>query len=175
MNTSHAAAIIAAGTAFVAAPINPRPLRRNVCRRHDDASFIGCTDCAQEQAAAEQAEQERAEADIAARVRAALGMPGRSVVEGGEETARRVEMWSQHELNALFQRIGGTVTWRTVQRTSNAGPALWRCTWTATEITVTVTLPTIGSVEVFTDWCEEYGGRDLPLMQAIPDATLIRA
>ena len=48
-------------------------------------------------------------------------------------------------------------------------------TWEATEITLTVDLPGIGTVEVFTDWYEEYGGRDLPLMQAIAGADLIAA
>jgi len=84
---------------------------------------------------------------------------------------RPATVWCQHELNAVYERAGGTVTTRTVQRTTHGGES----TWDATEITVTVDLPGIGPVEAFTDWYEEYGGHDLPLMQAIPNAHLIAA
>lgn len=99
---------------------------------------------------------------LASKVRIALGLH-RSWVPKPEfgETATRVSMWSQLELNAVFERVGGTVTSRKVQRTGSAD------TWTATEITVTVTLPGIGRVEAFTDWDEDHGGHGLPVMRAI--------
>lgn len=131
--------------------------------------MTSCSGCAQELYDIEQANRARAEAALSAKVRASLGLPGYPPAEGDGETARRVEMWDQHMLNAVYERVGGTVTTRAVQRTGSC------TTWEATEITITVNLPGIGIVEVFTDWDEESGGRDLPLMQAIPDATLASA
>ncbi|WP_406444524.1 hypothetical protein OHB14_36660 [Streptomyces sp. NBC_01613] len=87
------------------------------------------------------------------------------------ETATHITAWTQHELNTVFERVGGTVTTRQVERSTSDGEA----TWTATEITLTAEIPGVGYVEVITDWDEESGGRDLPLMQAIPDAELIAA
>jgi hypothetical protein len=130
-----------------------------------------CPGCAQELHDIEQANRARAEAELSAKVRTALGLPGYPAADDESETARRVGMWSQYELSAVYERVGGTVTTRTVQRSTYGGES----TWDATEITVTVDLPGIGTVEVFTDWYEEYGGRDLPLMQATPDAELIAA
>jgi hypothetical protein len=134
-----------------------------------------CSGCAQELYDIEQANRARAaanraraEAELSAKVRTALGLPGYPA-PSGDETARRVSMWSQHELNDVYEHVGGTVTTRVVERTGSCS------TWQATEITVTVDLPDVGRVEAVTDWCEEYGGRNLPLMQAIPDAELIAA
>lgn len=169
MTSFELAAVVAAGTAFVLAPIAPGPLH-NPCRLHLDAAAVNgrCLGCAKEQRDLAEADHARVEAELSARVRIALGLPGYPPAEGDGETARRVGMWSQFELNAVYERVGGTVTTRTVQRTSSDGT-----TWEATEITVTVDLPDVGTVEVFTDWYEEYGGRDLPLMQAVPDVELI--
>ncbi len=145
-------------------------MRLQTCRRHSNAApfTTTCPGCAQEQYDIEQANRARTEAELSAKVRIALGLPGhgKPIREAGE-TAVRVCMWDQVELNAVYERVGGTVTTRTVQRTGST------TTWAATEITVTVDLPGIGTVEAFTDWDEETGGRDLPLMQAIPNATLI--
>lgn len=148
-------------------------MRTQTCRRHPTAGrfLANCPGCAQELYDIEQANRARAEAVLSAKVRTALGLPGYPAAEGDGETARRVGMWSQYELNALYERVGGTVTTRTVQRYACGS----RSTWAATEITVTVELPGVGTVEVFTDWYEEYGGRELPLMRAIPDAELISA
>ncbi|MFF3511544.1 hypothetical protein [Streptomyces sp. NPDC002573] len=147
-------------------------MQLQTCRRHPSAGrfMATCSGCAQELYDIEQANRARAEADLSAKVRTALGLPGYPPAEGDGETARRVGMWSQYELSAVFERVGGTVTTRTVQRLASTGS-----TWEATEITVTVDLPGIGTVEVFTDWDEESGGRDLPLIQAIPDVELIAA
>jgi hypothetical protein len=168
LSTIELAVIVVAGTALVAAPIDPRPLRAS-CQRHPNASLLltECPSCAQELYDIEQANRARAEAELSTRVRKALGLRGYPHADGNGETARRVAMWSQEELNAVYERVGGTVTARTVKRTGSCS------TWGATEITVTVDLPGIGTVEAFTDWDEETGGRDLPLMQAIPDAELI--
>lgn len=85
------------------------------------------------------------------------------------ETLNFVTAWSQHELNAVYLRTGGAVTTRLVERSLSDGGA----TWPATEITLTVNVPTVGDVQVVTDWDEPSGGRDLPIMQAVPDAELI--
>lgn len=138
---------------------------RQTCRRHPSAaSFLAtCSGCAQELYDIEQANRARAEADLTARVRTALGFPshGQPAREAGE-TPTRLCLWDQIELNTLYQRVGGTVTTRTAQRSTSDGDS----TWTATEITVTVDLPGIGPVEIVTDWFEEAGGHDLPLMRA---------
>ncbi|NUS83675.1 MAG: hypothetical protein HOY75_13245 [Streptomyces sp.] len=85
------------------------------------------------------------------------------------DTATRITMWTQHELNDVFERVGGTVTTRTVQRASSDGES----TWDATEITLTTEVPGVGYVEVVTDWDEESGGRDLAVMQSVADVDLI--
>ncbi|MFB6516384.1 hypothetical protein, partial [Streptomyces virginiae] len=54
------------------------------------------------------------------------------------ETATYITMWSQHELNAVYERVGGTVTTRPVQRHVD------NVTWNATEIILTADLPDIG-------------------------------
>lgn len=142
------------------------------CRRHPEAGrFLAtCSGCSQELYDIEQANRAKAEAELSARVRTALGLPGYPAAESEGESGRRVGMWSQFELNAVYERVGGTVTTRTVKRTASDGT-----TWDATEITVTVALPGVGTVEVFTDWYEDYDGRDLPLMQQIAGAELIAA
>lgn len=170
MSTIELAAIVAAGTTLVAAPINPRPLR-DTCRRHPGAtvSLAECPGCVQELHAIEQANRTRAEAERVATVNKALGFSDRSMPQPFlGETATSLTMWSQHELNTLYERVGGKVATRIVERTCSTGS-----TWQATEITLTVEVPGIGPVTVSTDWDEESGGRDLPLMQAIPNATLI--
>lgn len=79
------------------------------------------------------------------------------------ETVTHITMWTQRELNNVYERVGGTVTTRQVERSTSDGSV----TWTATEITLTVDLRGIGPVEIVTDWDEETGGRDLPVMRAI--------
>lgn len=153
MDNATSAAIVVAGTAIVLAPINPQPI-------HDDEPKPAPAQQPLTPAAILLA---HAETELAAKVRAALGMPGRRMRDDEGETARHVSVWSQYELNDLFERVGGTVTTRTVQRSTYGGET----TWQATEVTVTVALPGIGNVEIFTDWDETSGGRDLPLMQAI--------
>ena len=157
MSNAAQAAIVAAGTAVVLAPIDPKHLRG------DEPEPAPLTFTALLLA--------HAKAELATKVRTALGMPGRRMIEAEGETARRVGVWSQYELNAVYEQVGGTVTTRTVQRSTYGDES----TWEATEITLTVALPGIGTVEVFTDWYEEYGGRDLPLMQAVAGVDLLSA
>ncbi|MFF7947009.1 hypothetical protein [Streptomyces griseorubiginosus] len=148
-------------------------MRFQTCRRHPNAApfMATCSGCAQELHDIEQANRARAEANRVAKVNEALGFSDRSMPQPHlGETATSLTMWSQHELNAVFERVGGTVTTRVVERTCSTGSA-----WQATEITLTVEVDGVGPVTVSTDWDEESGGRDLPLMQAIPDAELIAA
>lgn len=85
------------------------------------------------------------------------------------ETPTLIREWTQAELNDRYERVGGTVTARTVQRSTDDGET----TWAATEITLTTEVPGVGYVQLVTDWDEETGGRDLPVMQQIADAELI--
>lgn len=85
------------------------------------------------------------------------------------ENLTYITTWSQHELNAVYLRTGGTVTTRPVERSTGEG----RSTWPATEIVLTVNVPDVGEVRVVTDWDEPSDGHDLPIMQGIPAAELI--
>jgi hypothetical protein len=99
-----------------------------------------------------------------AKVLAALGVPStwrpRSYLG---ETETYWTVWSQVELNDLFERVGGTVTTRQVERSTSDGSA----TWIATEITLTVTVPEVGPVAIVTDIEDdpEHGYRtDIPVV-----------
>lgn len=97
------------------------------------------------------------------KVRAALGYPaGWKPRPHLGETATHLTVWSQMELNDLFEQVGGTATTRTVERTASDGT-----TWTATEITLTVHVPDVGPVDVVTDIEDnpEHGYRtDVPVV-----------
>lgn len=85
---------------------------------------------------------------VVAKVNAVLGFrtnPSPRAYLG--ETATYMLVWSQMELNDLFERVGGTVTSRQVERSASDGSA----TWTATELTLTVQVPGVGPVEIVTD------------------------
>ncbi|MEU6661236.1 hypothetical protein [Streptomyces sp. NPDC046821] len=102
--------------------------------------------------------------DRAALVARALGFRnGLKPNESLGDSLTRLTVWTQHELNAIYIRAGGTLTTRPVQRSTHDGES----TWSATEITLTVHVPSIGDVQVVTDWDEECGGRDLPVMRAL--------
>ncbi|WP_103512912.1 hypothetical protein [Streptomyces sp. SM13] len=103
--------------------------------------------------------QQAATDELAAKVRRALGWRGTHIHEG--ETATTLSVWSQHELNAVYERVGGVVTTRNVQRAWSGG------TFPAVEITVTVALPGIGTVQISTDWDEGSDGHDLPVMRSL--------
>lgn len=104
------------------------------------------------------------EREVAAKVAKALGFhTGWKPAAHLGETATHIVMWSQVELNTVFERVGGTVTTREVERSTSNGDA----TWTATEITVTTTVPGVGQVEIVTDIEDdpEHGYRtDVPVV-----------
>jgi len=147
MTNIESAAIVAAGTAVVLTPI-PAAVVRDLNDAHE---------------APEPQPAPAFDEDLTRRVHTALGMPYWQPRPWLDETETRTVLWSQLELNTLYERVGGTVTTHTVQRTTHGGES----TWQATEITVTVDLPGIGTVALVTDWDEETGGHDLPLLQAI--------
>ncbi|MFI5880861.1 hypothetical protein [Streptomyces sp. NPDC051554] len=102
---------------------------------------------------------------LLAKVRTALGFArGWTPIPELGESLTRVLIWSQLELNDLYERLGGTVTVRPVQRPLSDGVVA------AEEVTLSVVVDGVGLVEVFTDWCEDlakYGSREqLPLMRA---------
>lgn len=82
------------------------------------------------------------------KVRAALGFrAGWKPNPHLGETVTYLTAWSQMELDEIFQRVGGAVATRRVERSTSDGSA----TWTATELTLTVQVPGVGCVEVVTD------------------------
>jgi hypothetical protein len=88
------------------------------------------------------------EREDAAKVAKALGFhTGWKPAAHLGETATHIVMWSQVELNTVFERVGGSVVTRQVERSTSDGSA----TWTATEISLTVAVPGVGSVEIVTD------------------------
>lgn len=101
---------------------------------------------------------------VVAKVGAALGFPaGWRPDRLLGETATYLTVWSQHELNDLYLRVGGAVSTRQVERSTSDGSG----TWTATEITLTVEVPGVGSVGIVTDVEDdpEHGYRtDLPVV-----------
>jgi hypothetical protein len=101
---------------------------------------------------------------VVAKVRAALGFSAGWQPDAYlGETATYLTVWSQHELNDLYLRVGGTVTLRQVERSTSDGCS----TWTATEITLTVDIDGVGPVEIVTDIEDdpEHGYRtDLPVI-----------
>lgn len=151
MDTFELATVVIAGSALVLAPIDPQPI-------HD--LNTPATPCTWEPTFDEA---------LTRRVCTALGLRYGKPRPEEDETETRLLVWSQDELNDLYERVGGTGSARIVERVLCVGDP----TYLAIEITVTVDLPGIGAVEIVTDWDEESGGRDLPLMQAIPDAILI--
>jgi hypothetical protein len=101
---------------------------------------------------------------IVEKVRTRLGFPtGWKPNAHLGETATYLTAWSQMELNALFERVGGTITSRQVKRNTSDGSS----TWAATEITLTVQVSGVGPVEIVTDIEDdpEHGYRtDLPVV-----------
>ncbi|GHC39767.1 hypothetical protein GCM10010348_78890 [Streptomyces anthocyanicus] len=82
------------------------------------------------------------------KVRVALGYPaGWKPNRHLGETATYLTVWSQMELNDLFEQVGGTVTTRQVERSTSDGSS----SWTATEIALTLKVPDVGPVEIVTD------------------------
>jgi hypothetical protein len=151
MDTFELATTVIAGTALVLAPIDPQPIR-DLNTPIPASTWVVTFD-----------EQ------LARRVRDALGLRHWKPNAEHGETETRLLVWSQLELNDLYERVGGTVTTRRVERTACDGDA----TWLATEITLTVHVPGVGDVQAVTDWDEEAGGHDLPVMQQIADVELI--
>ncbi|MEZ7005608.1 hypothetical protein [Streptomyces sp. AD55] len=162
-DAGRAAAIVAAGTAVLLAPIDPQFLRPTEATAPATPRVPNFTALLLAHAHA------HAEADRVAKVNKALGFSTHSIPSPFlGETATSLTMWSQHELNTVYERVGGAITTRTVQRTSHSGES----TWDAIEITLTVQVPGVGPVKVSTDWDEESGGHDLPLVRglALPEA-----
>jgi hypothetical protein len=97
------------------------------------------------------------------KVRVALGFPAGWKPDAYlGETVTYLTAWSQMELNDLFERVGGTVTTRQVERSASDGT-----TWRANEITLTVQVADVGPVEIVTDIEDdpEHGYRtDLPVV-----------
>ncbi|MFJ6566617.1 hypothetical protein ACIQNU_04305 [Streptomyces sp. NPDC091292] len=160
MQTFELAATVVAGTALVLAPIDLHPVRPTEPLPVDAQYAIARIE---HKLAAPDREK-------VAAVRQALGFRyGWTPAPHLGETPTYITAWTQHELNDMYEQVGGIVTTRIVERS----PYGCDTTWKATEITLTVDVPGVGYVEIVTDWDEDSGGRDLPIMQVIPDAILI--
>lgn len=103
--------------------------------------------------------------ELAAKVRTALGLhySWTPRAELGE-TITRFCVWSVRELDAVLAAVGGTITAQQVERTLSDDT-----TFTVTEVTVTVDILGIGTVQVFTDWdpADEEYGYSLAVIRAI--------
>ncbi|NML55345.1 hypothetical protein HHL19_16365 [Streptomyces sp. R302] len=90
--------------------------------------------------------------DLAAQVRAALGVPGQAGPQRSlGETNRQVRLWSVLELDAAFQQVGGLVTATPL----DAPPGR---TWL--KVNLTAYIPGLGPVRAFAPWepaAERYG------------------
>ena len=148
MSTIELATTSVIGTALVLASIDPQPIR-DLNTPAPTSVWVVTFD-----------EQ------LARRVRDALGLRHWKPNADHGETETRLILWSQLELNDLYERVGGTVTSRQVERIGSDGTV-----WAEEEIIVTVDVPGVGPVEAVTDWCEDlakYGPRDeLPLTRAL--------
>lgn len=123
------------------------------CKRHPAAGRFmrTCSGCTQELYDIEQRNRATAEAIRAARIRAALDLPAAPPRPELGETATRICVWSFRELIELQGRFGGTTTARSVVRALSDD-----VTFAAVEVTLTVVLPVLGTVELVTD-CEPVG------------------
>ncbi|MEU4051266.1 hypothetical protein AB0F09_18965 [Streptomyces olivaceus] len=162
MTSTEAAAIVAAGTAAVLAPVDPTLFR--AVAAPEPAAAPGFTAILLAHA------HLRAQADTAAKVAKHLGWRHWTPRTHAGETPTRVNAWDQHELSDLYERHGGLVTSQQVTRSVTNG----RTTYEATEITLTIQVPDVGDVQIVTDWDEPAGGHDLPLMQVLAIAPYIR-
>lgn len=146
-------------------------MKLQTCRLHPNAApFVRtCSGCAQDAHDAQYGNPTNSGGQhskrLADRVRKALGRYITADVRPDEgETPVRRMVWSVRELDDVFSRAGGAVSVRQVERTFSDG------TYTAMEVTVTVTLPGIAwPVQVFTDWnpAEEPHGFALPVIGAL--------
>jgi hypothetical protein len=85
---------------------------------------------------------------IVEKVRVALGFrAGWQPRKHLGETETHVIVWSQVELNDVFERVGGSVTARQVERSTSGSDT----PWVATELILTVDVPGVGPVQISTD------------------------
>lgn len=113
------------------------------------------------------------ERELAAKVGKALGLYNgwRPRTDLGE-TVTDFSVWSQVELNTLFERVGGTVTTGRVERhTTGCNP------WMATELRLTVDVPGVGPVQIWTELDDESEAyplypTDLPVIHAARAVTV---
>ncbi|MFB7589355.1 hypothetical protein [Streptomyces sp. NPDC056169] len=98
---------------------------------------------------------------LATRVRRALGLRG-SLTLQHDETPTRVTVWSLHELQDVYARVGGTVTLTQATRTVSDGTE-----YTVIETTLTTQLPGLAIAEITTDWDPhtELDGYGLPVIR----------
>lgn len=172
MTVLEFAAITAAGLSVIAGPTtNPRnaTVKLQTCRRHPGLRFaMSCAGCAQDLYDTEAANRAQAAANadkFSKLVRDALGLPGYPMPDtDGGETTNKVSLWSVRELNAVYERVGGTVTAREVSRNNGCGE--W---YTETELKIEVNLPGVGWVYAFTGWdpAEETYSLTLPVVLAL--------
>ncbi|MFF8412858.1 hypothetical protein [Streptomyces omiyaensis] len=107
---------------------------------------------------------------LAATVRTALGFPHQAgPLQRLGETERKVRVWSIHELNAAYLRVGGLVTAAAL----DAPPGR---TWL--KVAVTAYIPGVGACQAFASWeptAEPLGfGLDVVRLAAGPEIAAVR-
>lgn len=109
-----------------------------------------------------------AETQLATAISRALGH-NRTHTIAPDENAACLTLWSIRELQDAYDRIGGTVTARTVTRLYSGG-----VTAPCIEIVLTADLDGIGPVALNTDWdpADEAYGLGLSVIQALGAATV---
>ncbi|MFC9700902.1 hypothetical protein ACFTWD_09445 [Streptomyces sp. NPDC056943] len=102
-----------------------------------------------------------ARALLATKVRRALGLRG-SLTLQHDETPTRVVVWSLHELQGVYARVGGTLTLAAVTRATSDGTQ-----YDVVETTLTTQLPGLATAEITTDWdpTTELDGYALPVIR----------
>ncbi|MDV5145909.1 hypothetical protein R1T08_17255 [Streptomyces sp. SBC-4] len=98
---------------------------------------------------------------LATKVRRALGLRGSFTLQH-DETPTRVVVWSLHELQDVYARVGGTLALAAVTRATSDGTQ-----YDVIETTLTTQLPGLATAEITTDWdpTTELDGYGLPVIR----------
>ncbi|MFG2976274.1 hypothetical protein ACGFYY_25240 [Streptomyces sp. NPDC048331] len=103
------------------------------------------------------------------RARRALGLTWSRIDTHLGETALHINVWSPHELQAVYDHRGGTITSRTVLEPRFDGTVT-----EITRITLTVRVPSLGTVTAACDWDhndpDEDDVRQVPIICGLLDS-----
>ncbi|MGW1938980.1 hypothetical protein [Streptomyces goshikiensis] len=107
------------------------------------------------------------------RARRALGLRWTRIDHHLGETALHLSIWSPRELQAIYDRRGGTITGRTILETCGDGTVA-----ELTRVTLTVRVPGLGTITAATDWDhndpDETDMRQVPIIRGLLAPTSAR-